>query len=88
MLPGLYRLDIAIKDVNNPDHVGFYGSGLDVPEYHDEKLATSTLILADQMNAVYSHAIGERELRDRQYLHPAARSANAATPVSSSAASN
>jgi len=25
--PGLYRLDIAIKDVNNPDHIGIYGKG-------------------------------------------------------------
>ena len=25
--PGLYRLDIAIKDVNNPDHIGIYGRG-------------------------------------------------------------
>ena len=50
LLPGLYRLDIAIKDVNNPDHVGIYGRGIEVPTYHDEKLATSTLILADQMN--------------------------------------
>ena len=58
LLPGLYRLDIAIKDVNNPDHIGIYGRGLDVPTYHDEKLATSSLILADQMNPVYSHAIG------------------------------
>jgi len=26
LLPGLYRLDIAIKDVHNPDHVGIYGA--------------------------------------------------------------
>jgi GWxTD domain-containing protein len=58
LLPGLYRLDIAIKDVNNPDHVGIYGSSLTVPTYHDEKLATSTLILADQMNLVSSREIG------------------------------
>jgi GWxTD domain-containing protein len=58
LLPGLYRLDIAIKDVNNPDHVGIYGRGLEVPTYHDEKLATSTLILADQMYAVSSREIG------------------------------
>ena len=59
LLPGLYRLDIAIKDVNNPDHIGVYGRALEVPEYHDEKLATSSLILADQMNPVSSHEIGE-----------------------------
>ena len=56
--PGLYRLDIAIKDVNNPDHMGYYGRSLDVPAYHDEKLGTSSLILADQMNTVSSHEIG------------------------------
>jgi GWxTD domain-containing protein len=58
LLPGLYRLDIAIKDVNNPDHIGIYGRGIDVPTYHDEKLATSSLILADQMSPVASHSIG------------------------------
>jgi GWxTD domain-containing protein len=58
LLPGLYRLDIAIKDVNNPDHVGIYGRALEVPEFHDEKLATSSLILADAMNPVSSHEIG------------------------------
>jgi len=58
LLPGLYRLDIAIKDVHNPDHVGLYGRGLEVPTYHDEKLATSSLILADQMGTVDSHQIG------------------------------
>jgi hypothetical protein len=56
--PGHYRLDIAVKDVNNPDHMGYFGKSLDVPEFHDEKLATSSLILADQMNTVDSHSIG------------------------------
>ena len=56
--PGLYRLDIAIKDVNNPDHKGLYGRGIEVPTYQDDKLGTSTLILADQMNQVSSHQIG------------------------------
>jgi len=56
--PGLYRLDIAIKDVSNPDHMGYYGRSLEVPIYHDEKLGTSTLILADNMYAVSSHDIG------------------------------
>jgi GWxTD domain-containing protein len=58
LLPGLYRLDIAVKDVNNPDHKGYYGRSLDVPTYRDEKLGTSSLILADQMNRVDSHSIG------------------------------
>jgi len=59
LIPGLYRLDIAIKDVNNPDHLGLYGSSLEVPTYHDEKLATSSLILGDEMNTVSSRDIGE-----------------------------
>jgi GWxTD domain-containing protein len=58
LLPGLYRLDVAIKDVNNKDHIGYYGRSLDVPTYHDEKLGTSSLILADQMNTVSSREIG------------------------------
>ena len=57
--PGLYRLDIAIKDVNNPDHIGVYGRALNVPFFDDEKLGTSSLILADEMHTVSSHDIGE-----------------------------
>jgi GWxTD domain-containing protein len=82
LLPGLYRLDIAIKDVNNPDHVGIYGRGLEVPTYHDEKLATSTLILADQMNQVSSREIGSGNfIIGNTYIRPRV-SPNAATPVS------
>jgi hypothetical protein len=58
LFPGLYRLDIAIKDVNNPEHVGIYGRGIEVPTFHDERLATSSLILADEMNTVSSREIG------------------------------
>jgi hypothetical protein len=58
LLPGLYRLDIAIKDVNNPDHLGIYGNSLEVPAFHDEQLATSSLILGDEMNLVSSRDIG------------------------------
>src|SRR3984957_19655651 len=58
LMPGLYRIDIAIKDVNNPDHLGYYGRGFEVPTFHDEKLATSSLILGDEMNTVSSREIG------------------------------
>jgi GWxTD domain-containing protein len=82
LLPGLYRLDIAIKDVNNPDHMGYYGRGLEVPTYHDEKLATSTLILADQMNLVSSREIGSGNfVIGNTYIRPRV-SPNPATPVS------
>jgi len=80
--PGLYRLDIAIKDVNNPDHIGLYGRGLEVPTYHDEKLATSSLILADQMNEVSSRDIGNGNfVIANTYVRPKV-SANPATPIS------
>jgi|CZKL01.1.fsa_nt_gi GWxTD domain-containing protein len=82
LLPGLYRLDIAIKDVNNPDHVGIYGRGIDVPTYHDEKLATSSLILADQMSAVDSHSIGSGNCVIGNTKICPRVSPNAATPVS------
>jgi GWxTD domain-containing protein len=58
LMPGIYRLDIVIKDVNNPDHVGIYARGINVPVYEDEKLGASSLILADKMNSVSSHDIG------------------------------
>jgi GWxTD domain-containing protein len=58
LLPGLYRLDIGIEDVNNKDHKGYYGKSLTVPTFHDEKLGTSSLILADRMNPVSSREIG------------------------------
>ena len=82
LLPGLYRLDIAIKDVNNPDHMGYYGRGLEVPTYHDEKLATSSLILADQMNLVSSREIGSGNfVIGNTFIRPRV-SPNPATPVS------
>lgn len=81
LLPGLYRLDIAIKDVNNPDHVGIYGSALNVPEYHDEKLATSSLILGDEMNTVSSHDIGQGScIIGNTHICPRV-SPNPATPI-------
>jgi GWxTD domain-containing protein len=56
--PGHYRLDIVIKDVNNPDHIGTYARSFLVPEYDDDKLASSSLILADKMQEVPSKDIG------------------------------
>ncbi len=56
--PGHYRVDIAIKDVNNPDHVGVWAQGIVVPKFDDENLAASSLILADKMERVPSKQIG------------------------------
>jgi GWxTD domain-containing protein len=80
--PGLYRLDIAIKDVNNPDHIGIYGRGIEVPTFPDDKLGASSLILADQMNSVSSHQIGTGNfIISNTYIRPRVM-ANPATPAS------
>jgi GWxTD domain-containing protein len=80
--PGLYRLDVAIKDGNNPDHMGLYGKSLNVPTYEDEKLGTSSLILADIMNPVSSREIGSGSfVIGNTFVRPRV-TPNAATPVS------
>jgi GWxTD domain-containing protein len=56
--PGLYKVDIVIKDVNNPDHVGRWQRSLNVPRFDDDRLASSSLILAGQMERVPSRDIG------------------------------
>jgi GWxTD domain-containing protein len=56
--PGLYKVDIVIKDVNNPDHIGRWQRSLNVPRYDDDRLASSSLILADHMERVPSRDIG------------------------------
>jgi GWxTD domain-containing protein len=52
--PGLYKIDIVIKDVNNPDHIGRWQRSINVPRYDDDRLSSSSLILADQMERVPS----------------------------------
>jgi len=54
---GHYKLYIAVKDVNG-DRKGVYSRSVTVPEYSDDKLATSSLIVADQMEPVATKAIG------------------------------
>jgi GWxTD domain-containing protein len=55
--PGLYRLDVVVKDVNS-GNVGAVNTRLAVPRYEDEKLDASTLILADQIEHVPAKQIG------------------------------
>ena len=54
---GHYKLYIAVKDVNG-DRKGVYSRSVTVPEYNEDKLATSSLIVADQMEPVPTKAIG------------------------------
>jgi GWxTD domain-containing protein len=55
--PGRYKLSIAVKDVNG-DRKGVWSRSIIVPEYSDDKLATSSLIVADEMEPVPTKAIG------------------------------
>ena len=79
--PGLYRLDIAIKDVNNPDHIGIFGQAINVPIYQDEKVGASSLILADEMRTVSSREIGSGNFIISNMLVRPRVSTNPATPV-------
>jgi len=49
--PGRYKVEIAVKDVNG-DRKGLWSRGIVVPEYNDDKLSTSSLIVADVMEPV------------------------------------
>jgi GWxTD domain-containing protein len=57
LAPGLYRLDIVIKDVNS-GNVGVVNARLDVPRFNDDQLSNSSLILADDIQRVSSKDIG------------------------------
>jgi GWxTD domain-containing protein len=55
--PGLYRLDIVLKDTNS-QNVGVVNTRLAVPRFQDDQLTSSSLILADDIHPVSSHDIG------------------------------
>jgi len=69
--PGMYRFDVVVKDVNG-DRVGTWSKGIRVPDFADDRLEASSLILADQMEPVAaknvgtgSFVIGETKVRPR-----------------------
>jgi GWxTD domain-containing protein len=55
--PGLYRLDVVVKDVNS-GNVGVVNTRLAVPRFQDDELSTSSLILADDIRSVSTEDIG------------------------------
>jgi len=55
--PGLYRLDIVIKDVTS-GNLGVLNSALRVPNFPDDQLTSSSLILADEIHRVSTKDIG------------------------------
>src|SRR5271155_1557827 len=55
--PGRYRFDIVVKDVNG-DRVGNWSKGVIVPDFEDDKLEASSLIVADTMEPVAAKNVG------------------------------
>jgi GWxTD domain-containing protein len=52
-----YRLDIVVKDVNG-DRTGSWSRAIEIPDFSDDKLSSSTLIIADQMEPVATKNVG------------------------------
>jgi len=55
--PGRYKLSIVVKDDVNV-HMGSMELGIQVPRFDDEKLSTSSLILADQIQQLPMRQVG------------------------------
>jgi len=55
--PGLYRLDLVIKDVHS-GNVGTTYTSIRVPRYDEDKLTSSTMIVADQIEPVATKQFG------------------------------
>ena len=52
-----YRLDIVVKDVNG-DRTGSWSRAIQIPDFSEDKLSSSTLIIADQMEPVATKNVG------------------------------
>ena len=52
-----YRLDVVVKDVNG-DRVGSWSHAIVIPDFSEDKLSSSTLIIADQMEPVATKNVG------------------------------
>jgi GWxTD domain-containing protein len=52
-----YRLDVVVKDVNG-DRTGSWSHAIQIPDFSEDKLSNSTLIIADQMEAVAAKNVG------------------------------
>jgi GWxTD domain-containing protein len=55
--PGLYKLSMVLKDENS-GNVGYLDEGIRVPRYEDDKLSSSSLILADLIQQVPTTQVG------------------------------
>lgn len=57
LAPGMYRLELVVKDLVG-ETMGTYRTAMRVPEYNDEALAASSLILADKIERVPIRSLG------------------------------
>jgi GWxTD domain-containing protein len=57
LAPGMYRLNVVCKDITGGNMTN-YPMALTVPHFDDEKLASSSLILADLIEKVPTNSIG------------------------------
>ncbi len=57
LTPGLYKLDIVVKDVNS-GNVGVVDTRLAVPRFQEDTLSASSLILSDEIAPVSAKDIG------------------------------
>jgi GWxTD domain-containing protein len=55
--PGRYKLDVVVKDVNG-DRMGTLSRGIVVPTFEDDRLANSSLIVADEVQPVPTNSVG------------------------------
>ena len=56
--PGVYRLDLVLKDVNSPNKMGTLREAIRVPSYQAGELASSSIMLADQIQKVPTKDVG------------------------------
>jgi len=52
-----YKLDIVVKDVNG-DRTGTWSRSIQVPDFSEDRLSSSSLIIADQMEPVATKNVG------------------------------
>lgn len=57
--PGRYKVNLVLKDVNSPNKLGTKAYSITVPEYKDSQLASSSIILADDIQKVPAKNVGE-----------------------------
>ena len=63
---GLYKLELVLKDLNS-GNVGTEYKGFNVPKFQEDKLATSSIILADKIEKLSLKQGTGRPIRHRKF---------------------